>query len=184
MERWQAGVASDEASPAERFQAIERDVRELVQQAVMLAAATSSELSDEYDRVVHLADKWCSLAAYSGWLIPFSAVPGDRRHHGEEALELQNKKRIVGVALRDSMHKTVPIAVTSRVMHPIYGKAVTRTTKFLIHDEYDQCKAGDWVVAMASRPLSKKKHHSFLTKIQRSKAGRQMPTQLSLLVDA
>lgn len=180
-----AHMSRDEAlSLYDRFAQISGEAREIVQQAALLAAAARTHRSSVYDHAIDIADRWCALAAYAGTFIPFSVVPQDLRQAGAEEVSIRNRKRIIGVATRDSLHKTVPIEVKTRTIHPVYGKAVTRTSKFLIHDEYDQCKQGDVVVALESRPLSKKKRHSFVAKVgQRAKEidNRYQP---DLLVDA
>jgi small subunit ribosomal protein S17 len=62
--------------------------------------------------------------------------------------------RIVG----DKMHKTVVVAVESRVRHPLYGRIVRRTKKYKAHDEENQFHVGDLVEIMECRPLSKEKN--------------------------
>jgi len=55
------------------------------------------------------------------------------------------------------MHKTVVVAVEWRQHHPLYKKAVRRTTKFYAHDEGQQCQVGDLVRIAETRPLSRLK---------------------------
>jgi small subunit ribosomal protein S17 len=67
-------------------------------------------------------------------------------------------KRIMqGVVVSDAAEKTISVRVDRRVMHPIYKKFVTRSKKFLAHDENNEFKAGDVVRIEESRPLSKRK---------------------------
>jgi len=63
----------------------------------------------------------------------------------------------VGTVVSDKMDKTVVVAVTSVVKHPLYDKRVKRTRKFKAHDEANQCQIGDKVRIMETRPLSKEK---------------------------
>jgi hypothetical protein len=119
-------------SLADRFSQISDEAREIVQQAALLAAVARNHRSPVYDHAIDIADRWCALAAYAGTFIPFSVVPQDLRQGGAEEVSIRNRKRIVGVATRDSRHKTVPIEVKVRTIHPVYGKAVTRTSRFLI----------------------------------------------------
>ena len=67
------------------------------------------------------------------------------------------KRVMQGVVIGDAADKTVSVRVDRRVMHPIYKKFVTRSKKFLAHDETNQFKAGDLVRIEESRPISKRK---------------------------
>jgi len=62
-----------------------------------------------------------------------------------------------GVVVKNKMDKTVVIGVTTKKPHPLYGKYVTRTRKFVAHDEENRCGVGDTVSIMESRPLSRTK---------------------------
>ena len=63
----------------------------------------------------------------------------------------------VGRVVSDKMDKTVVVAVDSVRRHPLYHKRMTRTSKFLAHDEQNNCKPGDLVRIEETRPLSKRK---------------------------
>jgi small subunit ribosomal protein S17 len=63
----------------------------------------------------------------------------------------------VGRVVSDKMEKTVVVAVDSVRRHPLYRKRITRTSKFLAHDEENRCKPGDVVRIEETRPLSKRK---------------------------
>jgi len=65
--------------------------------------------------------------------------------------------------------KTITVTVDRRVKHPIYGKFVTKTTKFTAHDENDDCNIGDTVKIMETRPLSKKKRWRLVEVIEKAK---------------
>ena len=67
------------------------------------------------------------------------------------------KRELQGLVVSDKMDKTVVVAVTRRVQHPLYGKIMRRTKKFVAHDEGNAAKTGDRVVIIASRPLSRRK---------------------------
>jgi small subunit ribosomal protein S17 len=54
----------------------------------------------------------------------------------------------------NKMQKTITVAVERKVKHPIYGKFLTKTTKFVAHDEENACNIGDMVRIMETRPLS------------------------------
>lgn len=62
-----------------------------------------------------------------------------------------------GVVVSAKMDKTVVVMVDSYEMHPIYGKLYRKSRKFLAHDEENECKEGNEVVIVESRPLSKRK---------------------------
>ena len=55
------------------------------------------------------------------------------------------------------MEKSVTVAIERKVKHPIYGKFLKKTTKFMAHDEKNECSIGDVVKIMETRPLSKNK---------------------------
>jgi small subunit ribosomal protein S17 len=67
------------------------------------------------------------------------------------------------------MDKTISVAVDRRVKHTIYGKYITKTTKYLAHDENDDAKEGDIVQIMSTRPLSKRKSWRLVEIIERAK---------------
>ena len=67
------------------------------------------------------------------------------------------RKVLIGTVKSDKMDKTVVVAVQTNVKHPVYGKIVKRTYTLKAHDEENQCKIGDKVKVMETRPLSKDK---------------------------
>ena len=67
------------------------------------------------------------------------------------------RKTMIGTVVSDKMDKTVVVAVETSVRHPMYKKTVKRTYKLKAHDESNECKAGDKVKVMETRPLSKDK---------------------------
>jgi len=73
-------------------------------------------------------------------------------------------KEKVGIVVSNKMQKTIVVKVESRYPHPIYSKTMTKTRKYLAHDEMSQCNIGDKVLVQECRPLSKKKRWS-ITKI-------------------
>ena len=66
-------------------------------------------------------------------------------------------KERIGIVVSDKMEKTAVIKVENRYPHPIYGKTVVKTRKYLIHDENSECNIGDQVLVQECRPLSKRK---------------------------
>ena len=64
------------------------------------------------------------------------------------------RKQRVGVVTSNKMDKTIAVSVERRLRHPIYGKFVKKSNKFIAHDEKNDCNIGDVVRIMESRPLS------------------------------
>jgi small subunit ribosomal protein S17 len=71
--------------------------------------------------------------------------------------ERKLRKTRIGVVSSNKAEKTISVSVERKVKHPIYGKFVKKTTKFMAHDELNQCSIGDTVRIMETRPLSKNK---------------------------
>ena len=68
------------------------------------------------------------------------------------------KRTLIGKVVSDKREKTVTVLVERRVMHPIYGKLMTRSSKYHAHDESGEYKTGDTIEITESRPLSKTKN--------------------------
>ena len=77
----------------------------------------------------------------------------------EEAQKLERAQRRerTGRVVSDKMDKSISVAVDRQVKHPIYGKFITKTTKYMAHDENNEAGIGDTVRIMSTRPLSKRK---------------------------
>ncbi len=72
----------------------------------------------------------------------------------------ENKEKlrtITGRVVSDKMNKTITVKIERQVRHPIYGKYIKRSTKYLAHDEQNIAKQGDTVAITSCRPLSKNK---------------------------
>ena len=80
-----------------------------------------------------------------------------------------NRKTKIGVVVSDKMDKTIVVAVTSNVKHPLYKKVVKITKKFKAHDENNDCHIGDTVEIMETRPISKTTHFRLLRIVERAK---------------
>ena len=72
-------------------------------------------------------------------------------------MERNSRKVRVGVVASTKMDKTVLVRVERQFKHPMYGKEIRRSTKYKAHDERNECKVGDIVRIMETRPLSKDK---------------------------
>jgi len=79
------------------------------------------------------------------------------------------RKERIGVVTSDKMDKSIIVAVERRVKHPKYGKFVKKTTKFVAHDETNDCHIGDTVKIMETRPLSKTKNWRLVEVVERAK---------------
>ncbi len=84
-------------------------------------------------------------------------------------MERNLRKERIGVVVSNKMEKSIVIAVKRKVKHPIYGKFVNKTTKFVAHDEKNECNPGDTVKIMETRPLSKTKRWRLVEIIERAK---------------
>ena len=73
-------------------------------------------------------------------------------------MERNLRKERQGVVVSNKMDNTVVVAVERKEKHPLYGKFVKKTTKFVAHDEKNECGEGDTVLIMETRPLSKTKN--------------------------
>jgi small subunit ribosomal protein S17 len=79
------------------------------------------------------------------------------------------RKQRIGVVTSNSMQKTITVTVERRLRHPIYGKFVKKSTKFMAHDEENTCNVGDTVRIMETRPLSKNKSWRLVEVLERAK---------------
>ena len=78
------------------------------------------------------------------------------------------RKVMVGKVVSDKMDKTVVVAVETSVRHKVYNKIVKRTYKLKAHDETNDCKIGDTVKVMETRPLSKEKRWRVVEVMERA----------------
>ena len=86
-----------------------------------------------------------------------------------EAVERNLRKTRTGKVVSDKMDKTVVVAIADNVQHPLYKKIVKRTIKLKAHDEKNECKIGDRVLVMETRPLSKDKRWRVVEIIEKAK---------------
>ena len=84
-------------------------------------------------------------------------------------MERNLRKERTGVVVSDKMDKTVVVAVERKEKHPLYGKFVKKTTKFVAHDEKNECGVGDTVLIMETRPLSKTKTWRVVNIVEKAK---------------
>ena len=79
-------------------------------------------------------------------------------------------RALTGRVVSDKMNKTVTVLVERRVKHPLYGKIVTRSKKYHVHDEKNEFKAGDTVLIEECRPLAKTKAWRVSRLIEKARA--------------
>ena len=79
------------------------------------------------------------------------------------------RKEKIGTVTSNKMEKSIVVAVERKVKHPKYGKFVKMTTKFVAHDEKNDCNEGDTVRIMETRPLSKTKNWRLVEIVERAK---------------
>ena len=84
-------------------------------------------------------------------------------------MERNNRKVREGIVVSDKMDKSIVVKVERKMKHPIYGKFLKRTTKFMAHDEQNDCHIGDRVKIMETRPLSKNKCWRLVEILERAK---------------
>jgi|TARA_B110000438_G_C15512530_1_gene520532 small subunit ribosomal protein S17 len=79
------------------------------------------------------------------------------------------RKERVGVVASNKMEKSITVVIERKVKHPKYGKFVKKTSKLVAHDEKNECKEGDTVRIMETRPLSKRKNWRLVEIVERAK---------------
>ena len=84
-------------------------------------------------------------------------------------MERNLRKTRVGLVTSDKMDKTIVVSVTDNVKHPLYNKIVKRTYKLKAHDENNECRIGDRVKVMETRPLSKAKRWRLVEIVEKAK---------------
>ena len=85
-------------------------------------------------------------------------------------MEERNLRKVrTGKVTSDKMDKTIVVAIDERFNHPLYNKVVKRTYKLKAHDENNECKVGDTVRVMETRPLSKDKRWRLVEIVERAK---------------
>ena len=85
-------------------------------------------------------------------------------------MEERNLRKVrTGKVTSDKMDKTIVVAIEERIDHPLYNKVVKRTYKLKAHDENNECKIGDTVRVMETRPLSKDKGWRLVEIVERAK---------------
>ena len=85
-------------------------------------------------------------------------------------METRNlRKERIGVVTSNKMEKSIVVAEVKRVKHPMYGKFVLKTKKYVAHDEQNDCNEGDTVKIMETRPMSQSKRWRLVEILERAK---------------
>jgi small subunit ribosomal protein S17 len=84
-------------------------------------------------------------------------------------IERNLRKTRIGNVVSDKMDKTIVVAIVDNVKHPLYKKVVKHTERFKAHDENNECKEGDRVLIMETRPLSRDKRWRLVKVLDRAK---------------
>lgn len=88
----------------------------------------------------------------------------------ETAARTRGRRKVrQGVVVSDKMQKTIVVAVTNLIRHPLYGRILKQTRKFQAHDEENDAHVGDTVEITETRPLSKNKNWRLLRIVERAK---------------
>jgi len=87
-----------------------------------------------------------------------------------QVMEKRNlRKERTGIVVSNKMDKSIIVQIERRFKHPMYGKFIKKTNKFVAHDEKNDCNIGDTVRIMETRPLSKNKNWRLVEIIERAK---------------
>lgn len=87
----------------------------------------------------------------------------------ESKKRLTSRKSRIGVVVSNKMDKSIVVAIEKRMQHPLYKKFFKKTTKFMAHDEKNECGIGDTVKIMETRPLSNKKRWRLVEIVEKAK---------------
>ena len=80
----------------------------------------------------------------------------------------EKQRTLTGTVVSNKMDKTAAVRVERLVKHPVYGKYIRRSTKYLVHDEQNACQEGDLVSIAEGRPLSKRKSWQLVEVLKRA----------------
>ncbi len=84
-------------------------------------------------------------------------------------MERNLRKSRIGLVVSDKMDKSITVAVELKTKHPLYGKTITKTKKFMAHDESNTAGIGDKVLIIETRPMSKNKYFRLGEIIEKAK---------------
>ena len=84
-------------------------------------------------------------------------------------MERNLRKERIGIVTSNIMDKSIVVSIARRVKHDLYGKFINKTSKFVAHDEKNECNEGDTVKIMETKPISKHKNWRLVEIIERVK---------------
>ena len=84
-------------------------------------------------------------------------------------MERNLRKERIGNVVSNKMEKTITVSVERKIKHPMYGKFVSQSKKYAVHDEKNECNVGDTVKIMETRPLSKNKRWRLVEILEKAK---------------
>jgi len=84
-------------------------------------------------------------------------------------MERNLRKERIGIVTSNKMEKSIVVSIARRVKHDLYGKFINKTSKFVAHDEKNECNEGDTVKIMETKPISKNKNWRLVEIIERVK---------------
>ncbi len=84
-------------------------------------------------------------------------------------VERNLRKQRIGVVASNKMDKSITVSVGQKKKHPLYGKFIKSETKFVAHDEKNECNIGDTVRIMETRPISKRKNWRLVEVLEKAK---------------
>ena len=79
------------------------------------------------------------------------------------------RKTRIGVVVKNKMDRSITVAIERKVAHPIYKKYFKKTTKLMAHDEKNECRPGDIVKIMETKPMSKNKNWRLVEIVEKAK---------------
>ena len=79
-----------------------------------------------------------------------------------------SRKVRLGTVVSDKMDKTIVVKIETRMPHPLYGKIVRRSKRYMAHDEDNQCRVGDLVRIMETRPISRSKRWRLIEIVEKA----------------
>jgi small subunit ribosomal protein S17 len=94
----------------------------------------------------------------------------DKAENVSENTDEKKQRTITGRVVSNKMDKTISVSVERKVKHPMYGKYMRRSTKYLVHDEDNACNEGDVVTIAECRPFSKSKSWRLVEIVERANA--------------
>jgi small subunit ribosomal protein S17 len=84
-------------------------------------------------------------------------------------MERNSRKEVIGKVTSNKMDKSIVVSIERRIKHPLYGKFLRKTKKYVAHDENNECNEGDVVQLMETRPLSKSKRWRLVKIVEKAK---------------